>query len=119
MGNGIRQGSILSPYLFNVYVDNLNQRLNDSSVGCHIAGLPMNNFSYADDLVLISPSPIATNDLLQICDKFAEENYIIFSPTKSVCMRILPKNLKLGRYPTICLGDSKLSFVESFNYLDH
>ena len=43
----------------------------------------------------------------------------MFSPTKSVCMRILPKNLELGRYPSICLGDSKLSFVESFNYLGH
>ena len=119
MGNGIRQGSILSPYLFNVYVDDLNHRLNYSGVGCHVAGLPMNNFAYADDLVLVSPSPTAANDLLQICHKFAEENYIIYSPTKSVCMRILPKTIKLGGYPNIYLGNCKLSFVESFNYLGH
>ena len=119
MGNGIRQGSILSPYLFNVYVDDLNHKLNDSGVGCHIAGLPMNNFSYADDLVLVSPSPIAANELLRECDSFAKANYILFSTTKSVCMRILPKSIKIRRYPAVYLGDSKLIFVESFNYLGH
>ena len=119
MKNGIRQGSILSPYLFNVYVDELNHRLNKKGVGCHIGGLPTNNFSYADDLVLVSPSPTAANELLQECDKFAKENYIIFSTTKSVCMRVLPKSLKLNGCPSIYLGGTRLSFVDSFNYLGH
>ena len=56
MKNGIRQGSILSPHLFNVYVDGLNHSLNGSRIGCHIANEAMNNFSYADDLVLLAPS---------------------------------------------------------------
>ena len=88
-------------------------------IGCHIANTPMNNFSYADDLVLIAPSAIAINELLGVCDDFASENYIIFSPTKSVCMRILPKSIKLSNTPSIHLGGVKLSFVDSFNYLGH
>ena len=119
MRNGIRQGSILSPYFFNVYVDDLNYNLNRSGIGCHVAGVPINNFSYADDLVLVSPSPVATNELLLICDEFAKENYIVFSPTKSVCMRILPSSLKLNRCPSVYLGGVKLLYVESFNYLGH
>ena len=119
MKNGIRQGSLLSPHLFNVYVDDLNFRLNEKGVGCHIAGLPMNNLSYADDLVLISPSPAASNDLLGVCDEFAKENYVTFSSTKSVCMRILPNNYMILRQPSIYLSGVKLSFVESFTYLGH
>ena len=116
--NGIRQGSILSPFLFNVYVDNLNHDLNNCRVGCHVGDIPMNNFSYADDLALIAPSAAALNDLLKICDKFASEHYIIFSNTKSVCMRILPNRVKL-KCPSVYLGESILQFVEDFNYLGH
>ena len=34
--NGVRQGGILSPFLFTLYVDDLSHRLNNSKVGCHI-----------------------------------------------------------------------------------
>ena len=119
MSNGIRQGSLLSPLLFSVYVDDLNHRLNEKCIGCHIGDTPMNNLSYADDLVLLAPSPVAINELLNVCDKFAAENYIIFSTTKSVYMRILPKSSKLGNCPAVYLGGEKLSLVDSFSYLGH
>ena len=71
MSNGIRQGLTLSPFLFNVYIDELNYRLSRSKIGCHIAGEPANNFGYADDLAIIAPSVKALNALLNICDDFA------------------------------------------------
>ena len=119
MSNGIRQGSLLSPYLFNVYVDELNLTLNRSGVGCHVAGQIMNNFSYADDMALVCPSATALNELLARCDAFAQEHYIIFSTSKTVCMSILPKTIIMNKMPNIYLSDCKLSFVNSFKYLGH
>ena len=62
--NGVRQGGILSPYLFNVYVDELSEELNKCNVGCNLNGLLINHIMYADDLVLISPS---SADCLNYC----------------------------------------------------
>ena len=119
MGNGIRQGSCLSPLLFNVYVDDLNHRLNSSGIGCHIAGKPTNNFAYADDLAIVCPSTCALNELLSICQLFANDHHIIYSPTKSVCMRILPGSDQGVSLPGIYLNDSKLAYVDTFTYLGH
>ena len=36
ISNGVRQGGILSPSLFAVYMDDLSSLLNTSRIGCHI-----------------------------------------------------------------------------------
>ena len=59
MTNGVHQGGILSPRLFAVYVDALSKSLNQSIVGCHFYSIFVNHLFYADDSVLIAPSPMA------------------------------------------------------------
>ena len=55
VSNGVRQGGILSPFLFNVYTDELSTLLDKSGIGCHFQG-SINHLYYADDMVLLSPS---------------------------------------------------------------
>ena len=62
MSNGIRQGAVASPHFFNLVFDSLNQKLNAAGVGCHIGSKITNNLSWADDLVLITPSVHALCD---------------------------------------------------------
>ena len=50
--NGIRQGGILSPKLFSVYMDDLSKMLNDSDMGCYVDNVCVNHVFYADDLCL-------------------------------------------------------------------
>ena len=57
--NGVRQGSIISPHLFAVYVDDLSSSLINSSHGCRINDIVINHLFYADDLCLMAPSPAA------------------------------------------------------------
>ena len=54
--NGVRQGGILSPYLFCIYVEELSKMLNNVHVGCFVGTMLVNHLMYADDLVLLSPS---------------------------------------------------------------
>ena len=60
--NGVRQGGILSPRLFTVYVDALSKSLKQSNVGCHFYSICVNHLFYADDSVLMAPSLSLLND---------------------------------------------------------
>jgi len=51
---GVRQGGVLSPVLFAVYVDDIIVNLRSSGFGCCFAGEYIGVLMYADDLLLMS-----------------------------------------------------------------
>ena len=71
--NGTRQGSVLSPALFAVYVDGLLQELRALGVGCHIGGVFMGAVGYCDDVLLLAPNRCAIVQMLKVCEKFANK----------------------------------------------
>jgi len=65
---GVRQGSMLSPLLFSVYVDDMLNCLNRSKFGCQVnKHMYFNTFMYADDLLLVPISVSDLQKLLKIC----------------------------------------------------
>jgi len=54
--NGVKQGGVLSPVLFCIYLDNLLVRLSRSGVGCFIGETFVGALAYADDIVLVTIS---------------------------------------------------------------
>ena len=58
IGKGVRQGCILSPYLFNLYAEYImrNAGLEEAQAGIKIAGRNINNLRYADDTILMAES---------------------------------------------------------------
>ena len=53
ISNGVRQGDILSPPLFAVYVADLSKQLIDDRSGCFIEQQCINHVMYADDICLL------------------------------------------------------------------
>ena len=84
---GVRQGAILSPSLFCVYLDTFLCRLREAGVGCHLGGTFLGAFGYAADVTLLAPSRQALQIMLNICEDFARSHSMLFStdpdPSKS------------------------------------
>ena len=66
IGKEIRQGCILSPYLFNLYAEYIirNTGLEEAQAGIKIARRNINNFKYADDTTLMAESEEELKSLL-------------------------------------------------------
>ena len=58
IGKGVRQGCILSPCLFNFYVEYImrNTGLEEAQAGIKIARRNINNLRYTDDTILMAKS---------------------------------------------------------------
>ena len=77
--NGTRQGSILSPALFAVYVDDLLVELRKLGIGCQVAGVYMGAVGFCDDLLLLAPTRDGMQVMLDTCHRFASKYNLQFS----------------------------------------
>ena len=116
VSNGIKQGGILSPLLFTVYIDTLFTKLRESRNGCYIGNVFCGALGYADDVMILSPTVASANHALKICSSYAKEFEVVFNPAKSkviVCGKTTVKN------PEIYLDQTKIEVISSDKYLGY
>ena len=123
--NGTRQGSVLSPAFFAVYIDDLLHQLRQLGVGCHIGEKFFGAAGFADDVVLLAPSRGAMEIMLETCERFAAENNLKFSTdpdpvkSKTKCIYMCGR-LNNVQYPaSLQLYGVDLPWVTSAVHLGH
>ncbi len=84
--NEVKQGGVLSPILFSVYMDQLFEWLRVSEIGCRIGNQYTGGLGYADDLTLIVLSQKGLQSLIHICKTYADEYDVLFNVSKSQFM---------------------------------
>ena len=87
----LRQGRILSPKLFTLYVNQLVNKLIVCNAGCYFNSMCINHVMYADDICLLAPTASAMQSLLDVCYEYGTDNDIKFNPIK--CTYLYLKNL--------------------------
>ncbi len=121
VSNGVHQGGILSPYLFNIYMDELSKRLNECKTGCVNGKLLLNQLMYADDLVIFSPYSGGLQMLLNICSEYGIEADVKYNAIESVVMIIRSKYDKntVHIFSNFILTGAPLSISTEVKYLEH
>ena len=77
--NGVKQGAILSAVLYCVYTNGLFVALRNLKIGCYMNNDYVGVLGYADDLFLLSPSIDGLQEMLLVCEKYAESHNLKFS----------------------------------------
>jgi hypothetical protein len=119
--NGVKQGGILSPVLFCIYFDGLLSELSKAGIGCFMGSFFVGALAYADDLVLLAPTPHAMRLMLSICDKYASNYEVLFNAKKSKCLIISP-NGSVSRNNNLVsfqVGGEIIELVDEWPHLGH
>lgn len=114
--NGVKQGGVISPVLFCIYIDLLFENLKNSGIGCHMGPYFAGAFAYADDIILLNPSVTGTTKMLNICSSYAKEHSIAFNAKKSYVF--VSGKADLGRL-NIKLNGEALNVVDRVSHLGH
>ena len=85
VNQGVRQGCVLSPLLFNIFLADLPETL--LSLDCHPAKLtnfkPLGCIAWADDLLLLSESEEGLQQMLHKLGNYASSNHLKINSDKT------------------------------------
>ncbi|HEY8541027.1 MAG TPA: reverse transcriptase family protein, partial [Pseudothermotoga sp.] len=112
---GVLQGGILSPGLFDVFIDDIISKEISDQYGVHLTTLSVATLLFADDTVLASESSNGLQHLLDIVHQWSLDWGITFNPSKCAIL-ILGRN-RPKSVPQFTLGNASLSVVDSATVL--
>ena len=111
---GCKQGGILSPHLFNFFIDELISICINLNVGAMINEINVSAVGYCDDIILLSPTKGHLDLLLNECNNYAKSWKIEFNALKS-------GYVEFGKYKNnnslTKLGDVIIPKVRNMMYL--
>lgn len=84
--NGVRQGGIFSPKLYNIYSGDMIKKVKDSKTGVKCGDLVLGIVMYADDLTLLSDNVKDLQDQIDIIGKQGITDDVYFNAKKSAIL---------------------------------
>ena len=116
--NGVKQGGVISPILFCVYMDNLLNELTNSGYGCYMGGVFAGAFAYADDLKMLTPSVWAVHQMAHICENYAQRYDVTFNAKKSQVIIYKAQNTRPPD-PCIIINGARVNCFDKVIHLGH
>ncbi len=122
---GVRQGGVISPKLFNIYIEDIVTKVNAmADDGVDFGGLLVKIILYADDILLLSHTKRGLRRLSKAVEEFGVINEIKFNSNKTYYM-LFNKNAKVSSIvktsekiqPDPVLNGEKITRTSELRYL--
>ena len=116
---GVRQGCLLSPVLFALYLNDLNRHIKASSKGVLVDDIPVHSLLYADDLVLLGKDRKDLQSQLDALHKFSQslKMEVNMDKTKVMLIQKQKSRAKSKRNKPWRIGDKEVNECISYKYL--
>ncbi|XP_053402804.1 uncharacterized protein LOC128558049 [Mercenaria mercenaria] len=114
--SGLRQGCILSPLLFNLYINDLAVFLKSLDIGVKIGDELLCILLYADDIVLLAENAADLQKLLNALRDWCNLNDMNINVSKSKIIHFRPPSCSRTNQVFTC-GNDTLEIVDRYTYL--
>ena len=114
--SGVRQGGILSAYLFCIFIDDILDSINQCQFGCKLGITPIKVLAYADDIVLVAPTIYGLQQLLNKTETLLNNAKLVLNVDKTVAMVFRPRPVS-DTHIRFFINDNIINIVDSVKYL--
>jgi hypothetical protein len=111
---GLKQGCVLSPILFCIYINELAKMLENNNVGINVCNVKISCLFWADDVVLIADNEQDLIHMLNTAAEFSKKWKMHFNHSKS---NVLVVGKRVNKNKLWKLGDDFINEVDSYKYL--
>ena len=111
--SGVKQGCVLSPVLFSLYLNDLPETLPG---GLTVAGVSIKILLYADDIVILSDSPVGLQKMIDCLHNYCKQWCLTVNLNKSKII-VFRNGPRLSKNLNWHYGAQNIDIVNSYMYL--
>ena len=108
---GVKQGCVLSPVLFCIYINEFAKMIKESAVGVRICNVQTGCLFWADDVILIADNNKDLQTMLNIAASFSNKWKLSFNHDKSNVVVVGQRGISNTRW---LLGSKRISEVSQY-----